>query len=75
MKTFKEIFEQTVSINNFLTKIRTCQTLAGLAELEKYYQTNSKEKELDPSDDITIRDAIEGMKIELADIENENESE
>ncbi|AHY25168.1 DNA helicase [Pectobacterium bacteriophage PM2] len=74
MKSFKEIIYEA-TIEGFMSKISSCQTLDGLKELEKYYNKRSKESELKDSDDISIRDALEGKKNELSSIDDEEEEE
>lgn len=74
MKSFKEVIYEA-TIEGFMSKISSCQTLDGLKELEKYYNKRSKESELKDSDDISIRDALEGKKTELTSIDDEEEEE
>lgn len=64
MKNFEE-FLYEASIQDFMTKVTSCQTLDGLKELEKYYAKRSKEAELKDTDDITLRDALAGRRAEL----------
>lgn len=64
MKTFEEIVYEA-SIDDFMSKVNSCQTLDGLKELEKYYNKRSKEAELKDTDDITVRDALAGRRSEL----------
>lgn len=64
MKTFEEIVYEA-SIDDFMSKVNSCQTLDGLKELEKYYDKRSKEAELKDTDDITVRDALAGRRSEL----------
>lgn len=58
-------FLYEASIQDFMTKVTSCQTLDGLKELEKYYAKRSKEAELKDTDDITLRDALAGRRAEL----------
>ncbi|QEA10674.1 DNA helicase [Enterobacter phage vB_EhoM-IME523] len=74
MKSFADIIYEA-SIDSFMSKIGSCQTLDGLKELEKYYKTRVKETDLKDSDDISIRDALEGKKVELTSIDDEEEEE
>lgn len=74
MKSFAEIVYEA-SIDSFMGKIGSCQTTDGLKELEGYYKKRSKEAELKDSDDISIRDALEGKKIELTSIDDEKEED
>ena len=64
MKTFEEIVYEA-SIDDFMSKVNSCQSLDGLKELEKYYDKRSKEAELKDTDDITVRDALAGRRSEL----------
>lgn len=64
MKTFDK-FLYEADISNFMSKVQSCQTKEGLAELEKYYKTRVKETELGTSDDISVRDALAGRKAEI----------
>lgn len=64
VKSFAEILKEA-SIESFMSKVNSCQTMDGLKELEKYYKTRSKEAEVGDSDDITMRDALAGRKAEL----------
>lgn len=64
MKTFEEIVYEA-SIDDFMSKVNSCQTIDGLKELEKYYDKRSKEAELKDTDDITVRDALAGRRAEL----------
>lgn len=74
MKSFADILYEA-AIEGFMAKIGSCQTLEGLKELEKYYKTRSKETELRDSDDISVRDALEGKKAELSSIDDEAEED
>lgn len=74
MKSFSEIMYEA-AIEGFMAKIGSCQTTDGLKELEGYYKKRSKEAELKDSDDISIRDALEGKKIELSSIDDEKEED
>lgn len=74
MKSFEQIVYEA-TIEGFMSKIGSCQTLDGLKELEDYYKKRSKEAELKDSDDISIRDALEGKKIELSSIDDEPEED
>ncbi|HHB0793437.1 TPA: UvsW-1 domain-containing protein [Vibrio cholerae] len=69
---FKD-FIREASIAGFMDKIRSCQTVEGLKELETYYSKRVKDVDLKDADDISIRDAIAGRReeIELAAEENE----
>lgn len=75
MKTIKELMTeaQAAVIDNFMNKIASCQTLPGLKELEKFYNTRKKEVELNDTDDISIRDALKG-RAEALKAEDEAES-
>ncbi|AHI61105.1 UvsW-1 domain-containing protein [Lutimaribacter sp. EGI FJ00015] len=73
LKTFEQIIYEA-SIDNFMSKINSCQTLDGLKELEKYYEKRSKEAELADSDDISVRDALAGRRAEL-EAADDSESE
>lgn len=72
MISFKDILIEA-SVETFMNKIRECQTLAGLEELEKYYSKRIKELEIKDTDDISIRDALEGKRLELEDLETEKD--
>ncbi|AUM58433.1 DNA helicase [Proteus phage phiP4-3] len=72
MLKFKDILIEA-SVETFMNKIRECQTLAGLDELEKYYSKRIKELEIKDTDDISIRDALEGKRLELEDLETEKD--
>lgn len=74
IKPFEQIVYEA-SIEGFMSKIGSCQTLDGLKELEGYYKKRSKEAELKDSDDISIRDALDGKKIELQSIDDEGEED
>lgn len=73
MKSFKEILQEA-SIEAFMSKVNSCQTLDGLDELDKYYKKRIKDAELADSDDITVRDALAGRRLEL-DVEDDGEEE
>ena len=64
-------FVYEASIEDFMSKINSCQTLDGLGELEKYYKKRSKEAELKDTDDIQVRDALAGRKDALSAEEGE----
>lgn len=64
MKQFKELVNEA-AIEDFMSKVSSCQTIAGLGELEKYYTKRAKEVEVAHSDDISMRDALKGRKEEL----------
>lgn len=68
-------FLYEASIDSFMTKIGSCQTLDGLKELEGYYSKRAKEAELKDSDDISIRDALAGKRTELESMEDSEEEE
>ncbi|QHR70620.1 RNA-DNA + DNA-DNA helicase [Escherichia phage CLB_P2] len=74
MKSFKEVIYEA-SIESFMSKISSCQTMDGLKELEKYYKTRSKEAELRDSDDISVRDALAGKRAELESMDDEEQEE
>lgn len=74
MKSFKEVIYEA-SIESFMAKIGSCQTMDGLKELEKYYKTRSKEAELRDSDDISVRDALAGKRAELESMDDEEEED
>lgn len=74
IKSFADVMYEA-SIEGFMSKIGSCQTTDGLKELEGYYKKRSKEAELKDSDDISIRDALEGKKIELSSIDDEKEED
>ena len=71
---FKQ-FIYEASIESFMSKIGSCQTMDGLEELEKYYKKRAKEAELRDSDDISVRDALAGKRTELESIDDEEEEE
>ncbi|QPI17844.1 split helicase [Pectobacterium phage POP12] len=73
MKTFKQMITEA-TIDDFMSKIASCQTLDGIKELETYYSKRVKEVQLSHSDDISVRDAIKGRTQELTDA-NEPEQE
>lgn len=52
-------------VDAFLAKVESAKTEAGLKELKKYYEKRKKEVDVSDSDDITVRDAIEGRFLEL----------
>lgn len=72
MIEFKQ-FLYEASIDEFMNKIASCQTLEGLEELEKYYKKRSKETELKDTDDISVRDALAGKRMQLEDDEDDVE--
>ncbi|AUO78849.1 helicase [Klebsiella phage PhiKpNIH-6] len=71
---FKQ-FLYEAAIEDFMSKVNSCQTLDGLSELEKYYKKRVKEADLKDSDDITIRDALAGKRTELESIDSDEEEE
>lgn len=71
---FKQ-FLYEAAIEDFMSKVNSCQTLDGLSELEKYYKKRVKEADLKDSDDITIRDALAGKRSELESIDSDDEEE
>lgn len=71
---FKQ-FLYEAAIEDFMSKVNSCQTLDGLGELEKYYKKRVKEADLKDSDDITIRDALAGKRAELESIDSDEEEE
>ena len=73
MKTFEEVIYEA-SIDDFMSKINSCQTMEGLEELEKYYKKRSKESELKDSDDIQVRDALAGRRSAL-EVDDDDEVE
>ena len=73
MKLFEEIVYEA-SIDDFMSKVNSCQTMDGLEELEKYYKKRSKESQLKDSDDIQVRDALAGRRSEL-EVDDEGEEE
>jgi len=52
----------SVSIEKFLGKIMSCLTPKGLDELESYYTSRIKNVTISDTDDIQIRDAIDGRR-------------
>lgn len=74
IKSFQEIVYEA-SIEGFMSKIGSCQTLDGLKELDGYYKKRSKEAELKDSDDISIRDALAGKRTELESMDDEEEED
>lgn len=74
MKSFEEIMYEA-SIESFMSKIGSCQTMDGLKELEGYYKKRSKEAELKDSDDISVRDALAGKRAELEDMDDEEDED
>lgn len=74
MKSFEEIMYEA-SIESFMSKIGTCQTMDGLKELEGYYKKRSKEAELKDSDDISVRDALAGKRAELEDMDEDEDED
>lgn len=78
IKKFEDIYETTLreaAIDNFMSKINSCQTLDGLIELEKYYEKRSKEAALGDSDDITVRDALAGRRADLESADTEEDED
>lgn len=71
MVNFKRFLVEA-SIDAFMGKIYSCNTIEGLNELEAYYEKRKKETELKPVDDISIRDAIAGRRKQL---ESDNQPE
>lgn len=51
-----------VSIEKFLGKIMSAMTPKGLDELERYYKSRIKSVAISDTDDIQIRDAIDGRR-------------
>ena len=74
MKSFEEIMYEA-TIESFMSKIGSCQTMDGLKELEGYYKKRSKEAELKDSDDISVRDALAGKRAELEDMGDEEDED
>ena len=74
MKSFEEIMYEA-SIEGFMAKIGSCQTIDGLKELESYYKKRSKEAELKDSDDISVRDALAGKRAELEDMDEDEDED
>ncbi len=74
MKSFEEIMYEA-TIESFMSKIGSCQTMDGLKELESYYKKRSKEAELKDSDDISVRDALAGKRAELEDMDDEEDED
>lgn len=73
MKSFKQIVNEA-AIDDFMNKVASCRTLEGLKELEGYYNKRVKEVDVDHSDDISMRDAIQGRREELkAETQSEEE--
>ncbi|ANA49528.1 DNA helicase [Salmonella phage vB_SnwM_CGG4-1] len=68
---FKQ-FIREANIGSFMNKIAQCQTLDGLDELEAYYKKRIKTTEINDTDDISIRDALAGKRM---DFESDDESE
>ncbi|AYR04102.1 hypothetical protein [Escherichia phage OLB35] len=71
---FKQ-FLYEASIDEFMGKIASCHTLEGLEELEAYYKKRIKETELKDTDDISVRDALAGKRVELEGDNDEDEEE
>ena len=66
LMSFKSFtLNEAAVVDTFLEKIKNAKTEAGLKELKKYYEKRKKEVEVSDSDDITVRDAIEGRFVEL----------
>ena len=74
MLGFKEFLFET-SVDGFMSKVASCQTVEGLKELENYYRARSKEVELKPSDDISMRDALAGRHAEIKAAKAEEEDD
>lgn len=51
-----------VSVEKFLGKIMSALTPKGLDELERYYKSRVKNVSISDTDDIQIRDAIQGRR-------------
>ena len=65
MVSFKKLMEvaeekRQVNIDNFLSRVMSCQTVEGAKELEKYYKERVKSVVITADEDIQIRDAIKG---------------
>lgn len=63
--SFKKLMEvaeekRQVNIDNFLSRVMSCQTVEGAKELEKYYKERVKSVVITADEDIQIRDAIKG---------------
>lgn len=63
--SFKKLMEvaeekRQVNIDNFLSRVMSCQTVEGAKELEKYYKERVKSVVITTDEDIQIRDAIKG---------------
>lgn len=74
MISFKTFINEA-AIGGFMAKIAACQTLDGIKELEKYYETRKKEIELKQADDISVRDALAGKRAELESLESDDDAE
>lgn len=64
---------KNADIQGFLDKINNSKTESGLDELKKYYDSRKKEVMVKDSDDITIRDAIDGRREEIQAMYDEEE--
>ncbi|QQG32295.1 hypothetical protein CkP1_0201 [Citrobacter phage CkP1] len=71
---FKE-FLYEATIDTFMSKISQCQTIEGLDELEAYYKKRVKEADLKDTDDISIRDALAGKRLEFEGSEDDESEE
>ncbi len=58
----KDTDNPVVNIDKFLGKIMSVMTMNGLNELERYYKSRLKQVSISDSDDIQIRDAIDGRR-------------
>lgn len=78
MVSFKKLMEvaeekRQVNIDNFLSRVMSCQTVEGAKELEKYYKERVKSVVITADEDIQIRDAIKG-KIDSFQTEDDVEN-
>lgn len=78
MVSFKKLMEvaeekRQVNIDNFLSRVMSCQTVEGAKELEKYYKERVKSVVITTDEDIQIRDAIKG-KIDSFQTEDDVEN-
>lgn len=76
--SFKKLMEvaeekRQVNIDNFLSRVMSCQTVEGAKELEKYYKERVKSVVITADEDIQIRDAIKG-KIDSFQTEDDVEN-
>lgn len=76
--SFKKLMEvaeekRQVNIDNFLSRVMSCQTVEGAKELEKYYKERVKSVVITTDEDIQIRDAIKG-KIDSFQTEDDVEN-